>query len=73
MKKNNSYLEFLKTKEKEKKTFGFNPLEMNKNLFEFQKYIVEQNIINGKFGVFADCGLGKTIKELKSKLFYFLF
>lgn len=66
MKKNNSYLEFLKTKEKEKKTFGFNPLEMNKNLFEFQKYIVEQNIINGKFGVFADCGLGKTIMELET-------
>ena len=66
MKKNNSYLEFLKTKEKDKKTFGFNPLEMNKNLFEFQKYIVEQNIINGKFGVFADCGLGKTIMELET-------
>lgn len=63
---NKDYLEFLKTKQKEKKSSGFKPFEMNKNLFDFQKHIVSKNIENGKFGVFADCGLGKTIMELET-------
>lgn len=59
------YQDFLKNKEKHIPKKGFTPLEMNGNLFEFQKHIVERSIISGHYGIFADCGLGKTIIELE--------
>lgn len=34
-------------------------------MFPFQRYIVQEALNRGKFGVFADCGLGKTIIELE--------
>lgn len=60
------YLEFLETK---KKTFiesGFevNENELNSNLFDFQKYIVKTALKKGRFAIFADCGLGKTLMQL---------
>ncbi|WP_336716326.1 helicase-related protein [Chryseobacterium mucoviscidosis] len=61
-----NYQEFLKNKNKIHTHKGFTPFEMNKNLFPFQKFIVERNISKAKHGVFADCGLGKTIMELET-------
>ena len=61
-----NYLEFLKQKEKIHSHNGFEPYEMNKNLFPFQKFIIERNLKKAKHAVFADCGLGKTIMELET-------
>lgn len=60
------YQEFLKNKVKQHINKGFSPLEMNKNLFDFQKYIIERNVSKAKHAVFAGCGLGKTIMELET-------
>lgn len=63
-----NYQEFLKTKEKSFVSSGFNPdtenIELNSNLFDFQKYIVSTALNKGRFAVFADCGLGKTLMQL---------
>ena len=63
-----NYQEFLKTKEKSFISSGFNPdtenIELNSNLFDFQKYIVSTALNKGRFAVFADCGLGKTLMQL---------
>ncbi|WP_172821015.1 DEAD/DEAH box helicase [Chryseobacterium sp. T16E-39] len=61
-----NYQEFLKKKTKVHTHKGFSPFEMNSNLFPFQQFIVERNIAKAKHGVFADCGLGKTIMELET-------
>lgn len=61
-----NYIEFLKQKEKIHSHNGFEPYEMNKNLFPFQKFIIERNLKKAKHAVFADCGLGKTIMELET-------
>jgi hypothetical protein len=60
------YQEFLDTK---KKTFiesGFkiNENELNENLFDFQKFAVKTALYKGRFALFFDCGLGKTLMQL---------
>jgi DNA modification methylase len=62
----NDYQLFL---EKKKKTFiesGFDVSEkkLNKNLFDFQKYAIKTALKKGKFALFFDCGLGKTLMQL---------
>jgi DNA modification methylase len=39
-------------------------VNMNKFLFPFQKYILRKALLRGKYAIFADCGLGKTIIQL---------
>ncbi len=60
------YNKFLKTKEKTFISSGFEVDEnnLNKNLFDFQKYIVKIALEKGRFAIFADCGLGKTLMQL---------
>jgi len=61
------YKEFLESKIKRIKISGLEVSEssLNKNLFDFQKYIVKKSLKNGKYAIFADCGLGKTIMQLE--------
>jgi len=59
------YESFLKSKERLSGNYGFEPSGMNDNLFPFQKFITEWAIRKGRAGIFADCGLGKTIMELE--------
>lgn len=61
------YKEFLKNKQKKLNDFGFDVSEskLNKKLFDFQKFIVRIALKRGKFGIFADCGLGKTFMQLE--------
>ena len=61
-----NYEEFLKTKEKGFISSGFdiNESELNNNLFDFQKFTVKTALSKGRFAVFADCGLGKTLMQL---------
>jgi len=62
----NDYQKFLESKKKEFISSGFdvNESELNKNLFDFQKYIVKIALNKGRFAIFADCGLGKTLMQL---------
>jgi len=61
------YTEFLKHKTKSHQLTGFNIEEsdLNKNLFPFQKFIVKRALKAGKYAIFADCGLGKTLMQLE--------
>ena len=63
----NEYLEFLKKKEVKARKSGFSIEldELNPILFDFQKYCVKRALEAGKFAMFEDCGLGKTIQQLE--------
>lgn len=60
------YKEFLETKRKTFIESGFEieESELNENLFDFQRYIVKTALKKGRFAIFADCGLGKTLMQL---------
>ncbi len=60
------YKEFLKTKEKNFISSGFKvkDKDLNINLFDFQKHILKIALDKGRFAIFADCGLGKTLMQL---------
>jgi len=60
------YKEFLKTKEKNFISSGFKvkDKDLNINLFDFQKHILKIALEKGRFAIFADCGLGKTLMQL---------
>lgn len=61
------YKEFLKGKKTKKTESGFS-IETNKLnpvLFDFQKFCVKRALEAGKFALFEDCGLGKTIQQLE--------
>jgi len=60
-----NYTDFLKKKKKHILDIGFEPKDLNKNLFPFQKHIVKIALKKGKYAIFADCGLGKTIMQLE--------
>jgi DNA modification methylase len=60
------YKKFLESKRKTFIESGFevNESELNSNLFDFQRYIVKTALKKGRFAIFADCGLGKTLMQL---------
>jgi DNA modification methylase len=58
------YSDFIKSKAKKIKTSGFETDELNPNLFDFQRFIVLRALKAGKYAIFADCGLGKTLMQL---------
>lgn len=58
------YNQFLETKQKHVIESGFEAGTLNKNLFEFQAFIVKRAVKAGKYAIFADTGLGKTIMQL---------
>lgn len=59
------YQEFLKTKKKAVMESGFKVKKLNNHLFDFQRFIVERALKSGKYAIFADTGLGKTIMQLE--------
>lgn len=61
------YLEFLQTKQKNKTESGFevDDSTLSNYLFDFQKFIVKRALKAGKYAIFADCGLGKTLMQLQ--------
>jgi len=63
----NEYLDFLNKKQKAHILSGFdvNENELNKQMFDFQKFIVKRALKAGKYAIFADCGLGKTLMQLE--------
>lgn len=59
------YKEFLQTKQKTHTLSGFDAVDLNDNLFDFQKFSVKRALKAGKYALFFDCGLGKTIMQLE--------
>jgi DNA modification methylase len=59
-----NYQEFLQTKERKFQDSGFEVETLNENLFDFQAFIVHRALKKGKYAIFADTGLGKTIMQL---------
>ena len=59
------YNEFLNQKIKSVENIGFSPDTLNPNLFEFQEHILNIALKKGRFAIFADCGLGKTLMQLE--------
>lgn len=62
-----TYQEFLENKLKIKNDAGFvvPDKNLNKHLFDFQKFIVKKALSVGKYAIFADCGLGKTLMQIE--------
>lgn len=60
-----NYEDFLKEKTKTVIKSGFEVEKLNQNLFPFQEWIVRRALKAGKYAIFADCGLGKTLMQLE--------
>ena len=62
-----NYNDFLKSKQKAIINSGFeiDESELNASMFHFQKFIVKRALKAGKYAIFADCGLGKTLMQLE--------
>lgn len=60
-----NYLEFLSSKTSKNQERGFDAANLNMHLFPFQKHIVRKALKIGRFAVFADCGLGKTLMQME--------
>lgn len=58
------YTEFLQAKAQIGTRDGFAPVWMPDFLFDFQSSMVEWALLQGRAGIFEDCGMGKTIQEL---------
>lgn len=61
------YEEFLKTKQKSIARTGFDvdENELNPVLMPFQRFCVKRALSVGRFALFEDCGLGKTVQQLE--------
>jgi DNA modification methylase/superfamily II DNA or RNA helicase len=61
------YKDFLKSKLKVfiESGFDIDESELNPLMFPFQKFIVKLALKKGRFAIFADCGLGKTIMQIE--------
>ena len=61
------YIEFLQKKQTSIESSGFDLMdsEMNEKLSPFQKYCVKRAVKAGRFAMFEDCGLGKTLQQLE--------
>lgn len=60
-----TYEQFLERKKHSIEPSGFEATNLNTHLFDFQRYIVSRALRQGKFAIFADCGLGKTLMQLE--------
>jgi hypothetical protein len=58
------YHEYLANKLVRFNASGFDAGELNGHLFDFQRHITTLALKKGRFAVFADCGLGKTLIQL---------
>lgn len=63
----NDYQEFIKNKKRTLESLGFEIErdKLNPAMFEYQKDIAQIALKKGKYAVFADCGLGKTIIQIE--------
>jgi len=61
-----NYEQMLAAKKKRIEDAGFeiNAEALNPALFDFQRHIVKTALRKGRYAIFADCGLGKTLMQL---------
>lgn len=59
-----TYEQFLESKRKTRIESGFDVKELHPALFDFQAFIVRTALKKGRYALFEDCGLGKTIQQL---------
>lgn len=61
------YHKFLENKKVRIEQSGFDVADesLNAFLFDFQRHIVKRALKAGKYAIFADCGLGKTLMQLE--------
>jgi hypothetical protein len=60
----NDYEIFIRSKAQLDGYFGFDATSIPEFLFPFQATLVEWSVRKGRAGIFADCGMGKTLMEL---------
>lgn len=58
------YSDFIYGKSRHNERDGFAPAWMPDFLFDFQRYMVEWAVNQGRAAMFEDCGLGKTAQQL---------
>lgn len=61
---NQSYTDYLAQRAQLANAGGFTPTDLPDHLFDFQNVLVEFAVTQGRAGMFADCGMGKTPMEL---------
>lgn len=59
-----SYQDFLNNKKHSLSDSGFFATWFPDTAFDFQRFIISKTVIKGRYGVFADTGLGKTLIQL---------
>lgn len=59
------YIQFLESKKKNIESSGFDVPNLNPSLFDFQHHITKTALKKGRYAIFADCGLGKTLMQLE--------
>ncbi len=59
-----AYMKFLQDRDKYMNSSGFEPLWLPDFLFDFQHYLTDWSIRQGRSAILADCGLGKTPMSL---------
>ncbi len=60
-----TYDEFIQSKRRTTSQIGFEPEDVNPNLFDWQRDVVLWACRRGRAALFEDCGLGKTIQQLE--------
>lgn len=60
----NDYYKFLESKRQLSGEFGFDPVFMPDQVFDFQRHLIEWACRKGRAAIFADCGLGKSLMQL---------
>jgi SNF2 family DNA or RNA helicase len=59
------YQEFIKSKQRKPKAFGFDPPnKLNPKLRPWQAKVVRWSLKRGRSALFEECGLGKTVQQL---------
>lgn len=58
------YASFIAAKKHSLGDHGFDPVWMPDCAFDFQRHIITKGVRKGRFGIFADTGLGKTLIQI---------
>jgi len=58
------YSDFITAKNQAGGDFGFDPLFIPDQAFDFQKVLIDWAVRKGRAAMFADCGMGKTLMQL---------